>query len=379
MIVQMKVGFRESDSEVRAVVDLAERIGLSPQIETTQGEKFVVTQIKLLDGDKVKSRTIGRHVFRQLPGVETVTRVTPSLVSLTSGNGYANPHVVKVGKQLIGNDLPCKLIAGPCTVDSRIDEIVAELKTQGVTMIRGGCWKPRSKPGSFTGFGKDAVRWLVQAAIKHRVPAILTEVMDETQMRDVEKIVDELGYKGTVVLWVGARTENQNLLIKLGRQTRFPVMLKNPINGSFDAWINRAEFVLAGETHYDNTGRIVDEKSTAQGNDQILLCNRGIEGDDRVYRFNPNHHWIDVARRECWAPVGVDPSHSAGTMVNDLVLHNLEAALHYKPAFAMVEVYLDECTGLCDAQQAVPLSRFGEVKKMITSSNTRRRREKGVA
>ena len=308
-----------------------------------------------------------------MSGVDNVRRVTPSKVSLASNGSSA--HRISLGSIEIGQGLPCQLISGPCTVDEHIDGLVGSLvEDHGIKLIRGGCWKPRSSPHSFPGYGKEAVKWFLTAAKKYKVEAVFTEVMDETHLNDVIEICDEVGYEGVVVLWVGARTQNINLLFKLGRQTRFPVMLKNGLTGSFDDWITRAEFVVAGETHFGNGGELIAERSLSQGNDQIVLCSRGVqeEGTSGVYRFAPNHHWIHVAKKRCWAPVGVDPSHSAGTTEDDLVLFNLAAAMIYHPDFALVETYYDESSGhtpLCDAQQAVPLAEIHKFQSLIKAHN----------
>jgi 3-deoxy-D-arabino-heptulosonate 7-phosphate (DAHP) synthase len=375
MIVQMETGIREDDPQTQEVVRVAQELGLNPRIEVNKGAQYEVTEVHLLDGE-VQTRTIPEHVFRLLTGVNDVRRVTPSRVSLAA-NGGAMAHQISLGSIEVGKGLPCQLIAGPCAVDQHIEELVERLvEDHGIKLIRGGCWKPRSQPDSFIGYGKEAVAWLLAAAKKYSVEAVFLEVMDETHLNDVSAICDQVGYQGVIVLWVGARTENQNLLVKLGRQTRFPVMLKNPLEGSFGDWIKRAEFVLAGENHYGPDGQLIVEKSLAQGNDQILLCSRGVaeRGDGRVYRFDPHHHWIQIARQGFWPPVGVDPSHSAGTMKDDLVLTNLEAALIYKPDFVLLEVYFDSEKGyrpLVDGQQAVPLSRLHQVRAMITEHNRR--------
>ena len=376
MIVQMEIGVDAENPHTQRVVQLADSCGLRTEVKTTKGTGAAVTEVYLLD-DRVRACTVPEHVFRPLAGVSYVRRVTPSAVSLTA-NGSGTHHV-RLGPVAVGNDLPCQLIVGPCTVDRHIGVLVAALKEQGFDLIRGGCWKPRSNPHSFPGFGKKAVRWLLEAAQIHDVSAVFTEVIDETHLDDIRRIRDELGFEGTIVLWVGARTENQILLRKLGRQREFPVMLKNPIGAhSVADWAERAAFVLAGETHFDDNGALIADQSLSQGNDQILLCARGVKEDDAEsrYRFDPRHHWISTAREKYWPPVGVDPSHSAGTMVDDLVLKNLEAALVHKPAFVMVETYFDAnnplvAQPLCDGQQAIPLSRLGEVQALIAAHNER--------
>lgn len=376
MIIQMASGIGGADERTKRVIAIAQEQGLRTEVNTTTGTGSSVTEVYLFD-DRLRACTVPEHVFRPLQGVDQVRRVTPSAVSLAA-NGSAGHHRVSLGPRLsIGKDLPCQLIVGPCTVDRYIGQLIEMLKVLGCDLIRGGCWKPRSDPHSFPGFGKKAVRWLLSAAQLHDVSCVFTEVIDETHLDDVRRIRDEVGFEGKIVLWVGARTENQVLLRQLGRQRDFPVMLKNPIAArSVADWAKRAAFVLAGEVNFDDDGVKIPHQSLAQGNDQILLCSRGVAQDDEEsqYRFDPRHHWIATVREKYWPPVGVDPSHSAGTMVNDLVLSNLQAALAYQPAFALVETYFDPgnplgAKPLCDGQQAVPISRLPEIQTIMARHN----------
>lgn len=371
MVVQMSAGKMAKDPETEAVISLAMQLGLQTKVNTTKGTGSTVTEVYLLD-DTARACTLPEHIFRQLPYVDIVRRVTPSAVSLAV-NGHAG-HSIQVGSMRIGNNQPCVLIAGPCAVDKRVGDLAEGVRSIGCSILRGGCWKPRSNPYSFPGFGKKAVRWLLQAAKAHAFDGVCIEVIDETHLVDVTRIADEVGYEGTIILWVGARTDNQILLRKLGRQRRFPIMLKNPIRmRTIDEWIDRAAFVIAGEVHFDESGKLIPELSTEQGNDQILLCSRGVEHTDEksLYRFDPHHEVIASVRRRYWTPVGVDPSHSAGTMQDDLVLRNLQTALIQEPAFALIETYFNECNGLCDAKQAIPLSRMHEVVDMLEQHNRR--------
>ena len=373
MIIQMEVGLAADTEEVRRVMREAQDYGLIAIPQENQGTNFCIVQIHLQDG-KTKARTIPEFAFCNLPGVANIIRVTPSAISI-SANGTGKSHCIKLGSSSIGHGFPCQLIAGPCTVDQHIDKIIGRLVEMGITYIRGGCWKPRSDPFSFPGFGKKGVRWLLEAAKNHNVEAVFTEVIDSTHISDIEKIQKETGYEGKIVLWVGARPSNPTLMQKLSRQKQFPVMVKNGIRDrSVAEWVARAEPLLVGEKHWDEDGQFIEALSLGQGNDQILLCLRGVENTDpqSTFRFAPNHEWISVARaRKYWAPIGVDPSHSAGTMENDLVILNLESALVHKPDFVLLETYFDPHEGkaLCDAKQAVPLSRMAEVQKIVASHN----------
>lgn len=375
MIIQMQVGIGVEDARTQAIKSIAEKQGLKTELKITKGKEALVTEVYIIDGEQVQACTIPEHIFRQMPGVEQVNRVTPSRISLSANYG-TEFHQVQLGSVRVGKGLPCQLIAGPCTVDMHIDELVGRLVIEhNITRIRGGCWKPRSSPYSFPGFGKKAVDWFLKAAKRYAVEVVFIEVMDETHIRDIQEIQNIIGYQGQIVLWVGARSYNPVLLQKLGRQQEFAVMIKNPIRArSVDEWIKLAEFVLAGERHYDDQGKLISEKSLEQGNDQIMLCNRGVEQDDveSAYRFDPRHHWIRTVHDRYWVPCGLDPSHSAGTMRNDLVLVNLRAGLLEMPDFVFLETYFDDTDNhqaLCDGQQAVPLSRLSEVQTMIAEHN----------
>ncbi|MBN1778673.1 MAG: hypothetical protein JW816_00415 [Candidatus Buchananbacteria bacterium] len=370
MIVTLQAGIGKEDARVEAVVALAEANGLAPQVREVAGANISVTEVYLTDGPKATAAMYPEHMFR-LEGVDNVRRVTPSAVSLKAGNG-AKPHHVKVGRVMFGNDLPCQLIVGPCTVDRHIDRLVGNLVSEhGVKFVRGGCWKPRSSAYAFPGFGEQAVEWLLSAAKAHGVEAVFLEVIDTSHLDAVRRIRDQVGYAGQIVLWIGARTGNLTLLRALGMQNEFVVMLKNPIDGSIGQWVTNAEFVVAGERYFDDDVRLDIQRSLRQGNDQILFCARGVQHHDTasLYRFAPRHDMIDAIRAGYWVPVGLDPSHSAGTMVNDLVIRNLEAGLVHLPAFVLLEVALDNVKPLCDAAQAVPLSRLRQVQKMIFRHN----------
>lgn len=375
MIVQMQVGIGVEDAQTQSVKKIAEKHGLKTELRIIKGKEASVTEVYIIDGEQVEACTIPEHIFRQMPGVERVNRVTPSRISLVANQG-ADAHRIQLGSVQIGKDLSCQLIAGPCAVDMHINELVGKLVIEhGITRIRGGCWKPRSSPYSFPGFGKKAVNWFLKSAKQYSVEVVFIEVMDETHITDIQQVRDTVGYDGQIVLWIGARSYNPVLLQKLGRQQKFAVMIKNPIRArSVGEWVKLAEFVLAGERHYDDHGKLIPEQSLDQGNDQIMLCNRGVEQDDdeSVYRFDPRHHWIRTVHDRYWVPCGLDPSHSAGTMQNDLVLVNLKAGLLEMPDFVFLETYFDDADNrqaLCDGQQAVPLSRLSEVQTMLDAHN----------
>ena len=122
MIVQMEIGIDAEHPHTQRVVKLAESCGLRTEVKTTKGTGATVTEVHMFD-HQVKAGTVAEHVFRPLPGVSQVRRVTPSAVSLTA-NGSGSHHV-RLGPVAVGNDLPCQLIVGPYTVDRHIGVLVA--------------------------------------------------------------------------------------------------------------------------------------------------------------------------------------------------------------------------------------------------------------
>jgi 3-deoxy-D-arabino-heptulosonate 7-phosphate (DAHP) synthase len=275
--------------------------------------------------------------------------------------------IIKIGKNIeIGNGLPTQLIAGPCSVDKNIEEIIKQLTEKGIKLIRGGCWKPRSGPDSFRGFGEKAVKDLLQAAKKYEVEGVFIEVLDTQHIKAIKDLKEEIGFEGIITLWVGARTVNQYLLQELGNQTDFNIMIKNRIdNNSVEEWINIVEYTKT--PIHNEEGEIL---KIERKNNNILLCSRGTKKEDEsIFRFKPTHEWVEKAKQLFQGPVGVDPSHSAGTMKNDLVIKNLEDCIQYHPHFVLLEVYLDEDKPLTDANQSLPISRINEVQDILKNHN----------
>jgi len=375
MVVRMEAGIGANDPLVTAVAAKALQYGLKPDVRMEKGTNYPLTEIYLLDGERVRSRTVSDHLFR-LPGVDNVERVTPSMVTLAC-NGARDAHHIQLSPSIkIGYGLPCQPIIGPCTVYPDIKQTVSELTKMGIKAIRGGCWKPRSSAYSFRGFGRKALRWLLEAAGENGVEIVWTEALESKHIEDIRRIKKEVGYPGEIGIWIGARSAgNQELHVELGKQHEFPVIIKN---GIYERMVRqlftRVEFVLAGPMHWREDGTLDEARSLPRGNNRVGICVRGTESldPDSPFRFAPNHSLIATIHEKSWAPVGVDPSHSAGTMRNDLVLKNLASALAYGPDFVMVEAgYPDECLGRCDAEQNIPLRRVPEVLEIIAEHNRR--------
>ena len=368
MIVQMQVGVGEQHENTRSVVEKAKRYGIRADVRSNTGASYSVVEVHLFDTDKMKAGMLPEFIFNSMPGVANVMRVTPSMVSLAANGEF---HTIKLGSVFLGRNHPCQLIAGPCTVDSHTPKLLEHMAGYGVTMVRGGWIKPRSRPGSYTGPGYNGLVLLLKAAQDNGYQAVFTEVMDTSHVQLVERAIAATGYTGTVVLWIGARTHNQELLMQLGRQKRFPVMVKNGLKDeTIDEWMTRVGWLLVGEQEWNIDGSIIASQSLKQGNDQILLVVRGLHNPDKHSRFRslPNIHWIGDVQKRFWPPVGFDPSHIVGTMQEDLVVRLLrEACTMERPDFILLETKLDGTTPTCDAEQAVPHTRIPEILEFLRS------------
>lgn len=373
MIVIMEAGIAAEDARVQAVVDKAKSLGLNPSVTGVVGTEYGVTQVFLKDGKTVRSASLSEHFFQILDGVGSVQRVTPPSVSLAYHKGNGSYHRIKLGdNSSIMTRCPCLLVAGPCTVDSKIDAVVERLAALGIKRIRGGCWKPRSKPEAFPGFGQKGVRWLLEAALKHKIDTVFLEVIESSHIEIVRKVRNDVGYKGTIVLWVGARTSNPILLLALGAQAEFPVMIKNGLDDQrIDDISARAEWVLGRQSVWNEDGTLDEAASLKPGNNQVIICLRGTRQTDprSLYRFIPNHHWTRIIHREWWSPVCIDPSHSAGE--ENLVLENIQDALRFNPSLIMVEGGYEDggYRGLCDMAQSVSISSMRRVIEMVSDHN----------
>ena len=179
------------------------------------------------------------------------------------------------------------LIAGPCTVESREQtlEIADVVAASGATMLRGGAYKPRTSPYSFQGLGQEGLRLLQEAKERTGLP-IVTELMDVRDVEDVVEVAD--------VIQVGARNmQNYALLTEIGR-TDWAVLLKRGLSATLEELLMAAEYVLK------------------EGNERVMLCERGIRTHETAYRFTLDLLAVPALQEMSHLPVIVDPSHAPG-------------------------------------------------------------------
>ena len=258
----------------------------------------------------------------------------PRLVDRTAPD---ESTVVRVRNVEIGGD-GFLVIAGPCAVESR-EQIMAcarQVKECGGQMLRGGCFKPRTSPYSFQGLGWEGLDLLVEAGRAFDLP-VITEVLAPG---DVERIAERAD-----VLQVGARNmQNFSLLKEVGRVDR-PVLLKRGLSASLDELLNAAEYILA------------------QGNRQVILCERGIRTFETATRNTLDLGGVALLQRLTHLPVIVDPSHAAGR--RELVAPLALAAHAVGPHGLMIEIHPDPEKALSDGPQALPFDEFAALMREL--------------
>jgi 3-deoxy-7-phosphoheptulonate synthase len=277
-----------------------------------------------------------RELLAALPleGYAGVEQVLPILkpYKLVSRELSPDPTVIDVRGRRIGDGY-FGFIAGPCTVESREQtmESARAVAAAGVTMLRGGAFKPRTSPYTFQGLGAEALDILREARDETGLP-LVTELMDP---RHVDEVVDT-----TDVIQIGARNmSNFSLLAEVGR-ARKPVLLKRGPSSTIEELLMAAEYIVK------------------EGNQQVILCERGIKTFETAMRFTLDIGAIPVLKQETHLPVIVDPSHPAGR--RDLVLPLARAAVAAGADGIIVEVHPRPEEALCDGPQLIPTSEFSD-------------------
>ena len=227
------------------------------------------------------------------------------------------------GTQVGGGNLT--LIAGPCSVESeeQICEIAKAVKKSGATMLRGGAFKPRTSPYSFQGLRSEGIRMLSAAKELTGLP-IVTEIMDASHLEYFDSVD---------VIQVGARNMQNFELLKVLGETRKPILLKRGLSATYEELLMSAEYIMAG------------------GNENVILCERGIRTFETFTRNTMDVSAVPVLKQLSHLPVVVDPSHAAGKY--QLVTPLAKAALAAGADGLLIEVHNDPEHALSDGPQSL--------------------------
>ena len=327
MIVEMRTG--TTPEEIDSVVQKAKSLGLGVQLNLGT-DKTVVAILGSNTGQ------LSTEIFAVLPGVESVTRIMKPY-KLASREVKAENSVVSINGIEIGGRR-IVVMAGPCAVESeeQLIEAVKAVKESGACILRGGAFKPRTSPFSFQGLEKAGLELLAQVRERFGIP-VVTEVVDPHDVSLVSKYAD--------ILQVGARNmQNFALLINIGR-SKCPVILKRGFSCTITEWLTAADYLLA------------------EGNNQVILCERGIRTFEDSTRFSLDICSIPVVKRFSHLPVIVDPSHAAGHYL--LVPAIAKAAVAAGADGLIIEVHPNPKEALMDGLQSLTPSDFARLMKEL--------------
>jgi 3-deoxy-7-phosphoheptulonate synthase len=320
MMIVMKPG--ATQEEVDAVVDRVNGVGARAHV--IYGEELTVI------GAIGDAEHVARLNLEGTPGVDHMVPISKPYKLASSQMTHGARTVLDIGGRKVGGD-HFAMIAGPCTIESREQTLVtAEIVAgAGATMFRGGAYKPRTSPYAFQGLGQEGLRLLAEAKAQTGLP-IVTEVMDARDLDAVLEVAD--------VIQIGARNmQNYTLLSEIGRSGS-PVLIKRGLSSTLEELLMAAEYVLK------------------EGNEAVMLCERGIRTFETAYRFTLDLMAIPVLKEMTHLPVIVDPSHAAGR--RDLVAPMSLAAAAAGADGLIVEVHPDPDEAICDAAQQLVADEF---------------------
>ncbi len=315
--------------ELSSLSEMLKSHGVTPHI--TEG---IHQTIVGLVGDTTR---IDIESISQLKIVEAVRRIQEPF---KNANRKFHPldTVIKVGDAVIGGG-SLTLIAGPCSVESeeQIISVARNVKASGAEILRGGAFKPRTSPYAFQGMREEGIKLLLEAKKDTGLP-IVTEIMDLSQL----DLFDEID-----VIQVGARNmQNFELLKQLGHSGK-PVLLKRGLANTYQELLMSAEYIMAF------------------GNEQVILCERGIRTFETYTRNTLDISAVPALKKLSHLPVIIDPSHAAG--IAEFVSPLAMAAVAAGADGLMIEVHNDPSKAKCDGAQSITPESFDKLAKKLNA------------
>jgi len=336
MIVVMKAGC--SQDEISHVTKRIEDIGLKAHI--SQGVEHTVIGVL----GKVFPEL--RDTLELLPGVDQVIPVSKPY-KLASREFHPRDTIVKLNGVNIGGD-EIVVMAGPCAIESEEQLLTTAqaVKAAGATILRGGAFKPRTSPYQFRGLGENGLRILAEVGEETQMP-IISEVMAPNDVDLVAKYVD--------ILQIGARNMQNFILLDEVGKTKKPVLLKRGLSSNFQEWLLAAEYILA------------------QGNEQVILCERGIRTFETYTRNTMDISAIPIIEKVSHLPIVADPSHATGKwyLVPPLAL----AAVAAGADGLLIEVHPNPDLALADGPQSLTFDNFRLLMSQILTIAKARNRK----
>ena len=326
MIVVLKIGYTQE--QLNEILDFLKVRGL--RVTISHGKQMcvigVIGDTTVVDPDEILAFSYVEKVMNVSEPYKKANRLFHPADTIVDVNGS------KVGGKFLG------IMAGPCSVESeeQIVEVAKAVKASGANFLRGGAFKPRTSPYSFQGLELEGLELLKIAKQETGLP-IVTELMSTAYL---DKFVEDVD-----VIQIGARNmQNFNLLKEVGK-TKTPVLLKRGMSSTIEEWLMSAEYIMAG------------------GNENVILCERGIRTFETATRNTLDLSAVPVIKQKSHLPIIIDPSHATGK--RDLVAPLAKAAMAVGADGLMIEVHNNPAKALCDGKQSIKPETFEQIMQTV--------------
>ncbi|WP_106766358.1 bifunctional 3-deoxy-7-phosphoheptulonate synthase/chorismate mutase [Paenibacillus faecalis] len=310
-----------------------------PDFDPVREKKMLDTLVENNKGP-FNNETI-RHLFKQIFQASLkLQQVEHKKHLLVSRKKKKEDTIIHLGDVNVGGGKPV-MIAGPCSVESyeQVRTVAAALKEAGITVLRGGAFKPRTSPYDFQGLGVEGLK-------------ILKEVGSEFGLKTISEIVDpahiEIACEYIDVIQIGARNMQNFELLKAAGDVQTPVLLKRGLAATIDEFVHAAEYIVS------------------RGNTQVMLIERGIRTYEKATRNTLDISAVPILKQETHLPILVDVTHSTGR--KDILVPCAKAALAAGADGVMVEVHPDPATALSDAAQQLDIPEFQDFLANVKNS-----------
>lgn len=326
MIIVMKP--MASENSIEHIIKIIETSGL--QAHLSRGNEVTIIGVV---GDKTK---LVNQSLELAPEVDKIVPVTESY-KLANKKFHPQDSTILAGSASIGPNT-LTIMAGPCAIESEEQLVTTAkaVKAAGATMLRGGAYKPRTSPYAFQGLEEEGLKYM-QIAKQETGLSTICEVTSLPALETAIKYVD--------MLQIGARNmQNFSLLKEVGR-SKLPVLLKRGLSATIDEWLNAAEYIIA------------------EGNPNVVLCERGIRTFETATRNTLDISAVPVVHSKSHLPILVDPSHATG--VRNYVLPLSKCAIASGADGLMIEVHPNPPCALSDGPQSLTFEQFDELCKEI--------------
>lgn len=322
MIIVMKPQAKKSS--IKNIIDIIEGKGL--QAHLSDGKEITIIGVV---GDKTQLDDQNLEIAEDVDKIVTVTES----YKLANKKFHPQPTIVRIGDALIGGD-ELVIMSGPCAVESKeqVLQTAHAIKRAGAKILRGGAYKPRTSPYAFQGLEEEGLKFMKEAKDETGL-AVICEVTSLAAIEASVKYVD--------MLQIGARNMQNFYLLKEAGKSGLPVLLKRGLSATIEEWLNAAEYIIA------------------EGNSNVVLCERGIRTFETATRNTLDISAVPVIKAKSHLPIIVDPSHATG--VRGYVKPLSRCAIAAGADGLMIETHPNPATALSDGPQSLNFTQFEEL------------------